>query len=258
MTSPERIVAAQAEHWKPALNGSNTRGIIDGYVVPGDPFSRHAAGDANPVDLLIGYTSEEGVNWAPGPVTAAAFTARVERDFQPFAEDFLKLYPAGSDAEATRSNQRLEGERAFKWQAATWARLHQASGKGRVWFYRFSHTPGIGPFRRLGPGHGSELGHLFDFPRRGLRYGTQWPWNAAKDVALIDMMQGYWVNFARTGDPNGRGLPEWPAFAQGNRILELGDPVRAGDWPDDAEHRLMDRYMDALRTGAASSAASPD
>jgi para-nitrobenzyl esterase len=245
----ERIVADQAKHFWTAANGSNIRGIVDGYVVPGDPYTLHAAGRAHQVDLLTGYTSEEGVNWAPEPVSAAGFKAKLEKEYGPVAAEFLKLYPAGSDAEATRSNQRLAGESAFKWQVATWARQHQASGKGRVWFYRFSHTPGIGPFRFFGPGHGAELGHVFDFPKRGLRWGTQWPSNARKDVGLIDTMQGYWINFARTGDPNGPDLPEWPAFARGNRAIDLGDPVRAIDWPDAAEHRLGDRYMDTLRRG---------
>jgi para-nitrobenzyl esterase len=246
----ERIVADQAEHWWTAANGSNIRGIVDGYVVPADPYTRYAGGEAQPVDLLIGYTSMEGVSWAPEPITAAQFKAKVEAEFGPLAAEFLALYPAVSDAEAQRSNQRLEGERAFKWQVATWARQHAGTGKGKVWFYRFSHTTGIGPFRSLGPGHGAELGHVFDFPKRGMRYGTQWPWNASRDIALIDTTQGYWVNFARTGNPNGPGLPEWPAFARGNRIMELSDEPHAADWPDAAEHRLWDRYMASLRPDA--------
>jgi hypothetical protein len=43
-------------------------------------------------------------------------------------------------------------------------------------------------------------------------------------------------------------LPEWPSFAEGDKTMELGDPVRATDWPDAAEHRAIDRYMEMLRT----------
>lgn len=243
----ERILEDQAKNWWVAANGSNIRGVVDGYVVPGDPWTLYAQGKAHPADLLTGYTSEEGVNWAPEPITAAEFQAKLENGYQSLAAEFLQLYPAGNDVEATRSNQRFEGARAFKWQVATWARQHEAAGKGHVWFYRFSHTPGIGPFRFLGPGHGAELGYVFDFPRRGMRYGTQWPWNARQDIGLIDTIQGYWINFARTGDPNGAGLPPWPSFAGDNRAIELGDPARAIAWPDAAEHRLLDRYMETLR-----------
>jgi para-nitrobenzyl esterase len=243
----ERILADQVKHFWTAANGSNIRGLVDGYVVPDDPWTLHAAGEAHPADLLTGYTSAEGINWAPEPITARAFKAKLAKEYQPLSADFLAMYPADTDAEATRSNQRLEGERAFKWQVATWAREHAQAGKGRVWFYRFSHTTGIGPFRSLGPGHGAELGHVFDFPKRGLRYGTQWPWNARRDIRLIDIMQSYWINFARTGNPNGPGLPKWPDFHQEARSVELRSPVRAISWPDAAEHRLMDRYINKLK-----------
>lgn len=159
--------------------------------MPADPYSGYRAGQAAEVDLLLGYTSEEGVNWAPASISAADYRKRVSEMFGPFAGKILEEYPAASDEEATRSNRRLEGERAFKWQIATWARLHADTKRGNVWLYRFSHTPGIGPFRRLGPGHGAELGYVFDFPKRGMRWGIQWPWSAARDVALIDTIQTY-------------------------------------------------------------------
>ena len=100
--------------------------------MPEDPHSGYAAGEAHPADLLIGYTSMEGVNRAPNPVTAEAFKARLEREYQPFGAEFLAMYPAGSDEEATRSNQRLEGESAFKWQAATWARQQKVEIGGVI------------------------------------------------------------------------------------------------------------------------------
>ena len=246
----QKIVDAPTDLWRATPNASNTAGIVDGYVVPAAPADGYAAGNAAPVDLLIGYTSEEGVNWSPEPVTGAAFRKELAGDFAPMSDRFLTFYPAGSDAEATRSRQRLEGERAFKWQVASWARLHQGGKGGKVWLYRFSHQPGIGPLRRLGAGHGAELGYVFDFPKRGLRYGTQWPWKAWSDSAMVDTIQTYWVNFARTGDPNGGGLPQWPAFSQDRRAMEFGDTAQAIAWPDAQEHQLMDDYMSAKRREA--------
>ncbi len=81
-----------------------------------------------------------------------------------------------------------------------------------------------------------------------MRYGVQWPWNAARDSALVDAVQTYWINFARTGNPNGAGLPDWPAFASDTRLMDLGDEPKAVVWPEAKEHALLDAYMSSLRT----------
>jgi para-nitrobenzyl esterase len=243
----QRIIAAPKDLWGGRTRANNTLSIVDGYVVPADPYALYVAGKAAPVDLLLGYTADEAIIDPRGPITAAVFRDKIARTYGPFASRFLASYPAGSDSEATRSHRRLISRTNFTWQMATWARLHATTGKGRVYFYRFSHTPGIGPFRGVGPGHGAEIGYVFDFPKRGMRYFTQSPWRARRDIALIDIVQSYWVNFARTGDPNGPGLPPWPAFGNDQTALELGDPVRPLQGPDAREHQLLDEYMDSLR-----------
>jgi para-nitrobenzyl esterase len=243
----KRLIEAPTDAWRGQPSAPSTLAIVDGYVVPSDPYTLHASGKAAPVDLLLGYTADEGVNSPVPPKDAAAFAAEVRQTYGDFAERFLAFYPARNDAEAKRSQQRIHGEVVYKWQIASWGRIHAATGQGRTWFYRFSHTPGIGPFRSLGPGHGAEINYVFDFPKRGMRYFTQLPWNARRDIALIDTIQGYWVNFARTGDPNGPGLPKWPQFGAGQTVLEIGDQAHATQWPDAREHELMDTYMDALR-----------
>lgn len=241
----DRIVGVPASVWPGEKLTGNLVGIVDGYVIPADPYTLYAAGKANQADLLLGYTSAE--TDGAQPANAAAYVREVHDRYGDFAERFLAAYPAGSDAEAVQSWQRLTGENVFKWQMTTWARQHAATGRGKVYFYRFSHTPGIGPFRRIGPGHGSEIGYVFDFPKREWRYAAQPAEKAAVDVGLIDTIQSYWVNFARTGDPNREGLPIWPTFGATQNALELGDEVKPVSAPDAAEHRLMDDYMAAER-----------
>ncbi|MEO5586470.1 MAG: carboxylesterase family protein, partial [Novosphingobium sp.] len=203
----DRIVQVPATVWPGKNLAGGVLGIVDGYVIPGDPYTRYAGGKANRADLLLGYTAAESDGAAPA--SAAAYMGEVRDVYGDFADRILALYPARSDAEAIQSQARLSGEVAFKWQMMTWARTHEKTRRGQVYFYRFSHTPGIGPFRKLGPGHGAELGYVFDFPKRAWRYAAQSPEKAALDVAMIDTIQDYWVNFARTGDPNGTDLPHW-------------------------------------------------
>jgi para-nitrobenzyl esterase len=54
-------------------------------------------------------------------------------------------------------------------------------------------------------------------------------------------MSSYWVNFAKTGDPNGAGLPQWPAFDSANpEVIELGDEVKAAPLPFKDQLKFMD------------------
>ncbi len=120
----QRIVDAPIDLWRSVPGTASTAGIVDGYVVPADPFSLYTAGEAAPVDLLVGYTSAEGANWASEPVTAAAFRQRLATDFGPFAGRFLKLYPASSDAEAT--------VRTSGWRASARSNGRSQPGPGSI------------------------------------------------------------------------------------------------------------------------------
>jgi len=104
-----------------------------------------------------------------------------------------------------------------------WAEAHAATGNP-VYAYYFTRVPPYPPFRFRGiAGHGAELIYLFGFPPPLFFYAVEFPWNAARDVELSDQMISYWTNFAKTGDPNGEGLPEWRAYGLGHEALEFDD-----------------------------------
>lgn len=113
-----------------------------------------------------------------------------------------------------------------------WARLHARSGNN-VYSYYFTKVPPYPPFRFRGiAGHGAELIYLFGFPPPIFFYAVEFPWNAARDAELTDIFASYWTNFAKHGDPNGEGLPSWPAFGAAEQILEIGETLETVEMKD--------------------------
>jgi para-nitrobenzyl esterase len=84
-----------------------------------------------------------------------------------------------------------------------------------------------GTSEQIGARHAGEIEYVFGALDRSL---PKVPWEPA-DRALSEAMTSYWANFARTGDPNGKGLPTWPRYdASNRRVLHLDATIR--DTPD--------------------------
>jgi para-nitrobenzyl esterase len=226
--------------------------IIDGYVAIADNQSLYKQGKQAKIPILVGYNEREGEALldplAPAPPTTVPEVLKfIEQSYGEYAARVLEMYPVRTQTEALESFVRLNGERAINWNTATWARLHVATGASDVYFYYFRKRPPFGPFRRVGAAHGTELPYVFGAIPRWMRWFTQWPWRARQDLQLTRQIPAYWTNFAKTGDPNAQGLPEWPSYKASLRALHFGDEESAtGAFPHQAEHAHMDRYFDAL------------
>ena len=216
---------------------------VDGYVVRDDQYRLWRAGHFNDTPILTGDVSDEVAAFGAHKTEATAFEAEVREGYGRYAEALLAVYPHANDTEATRSATQLRSDTTFDWGEYTWARLQASQGKGRVWMYRFDRPSPANP---NGSGHGQEVAYVFG----NLGVGNR-PQPSAEDKALSEQIQGYWVNFATFGDPNGKGLAAWPAFTKGSPVtMRFG--VDPGPAPVANQERLkvLDSYYDWRRAGA--------
>jgi para-nitrobenzyl esterase len=196
--------------------GAASGPVVDGWLLPKDVRSIYAEGKQNDVALLIGSNADEGTAFAAGNVRAEGFKTQAKSRYGDMADAYLKIYPASTDDEAKKSSAEAMRDQTFGWEMRTWARMQEKSGKSKVYLYYFSKTP-PGEFgAKLGAYHASEIAYVYENVQGGTPI----------DKKLSDEMSSYWVNFATTGDPNGKALPKWPAFQEKTELaMGLGEKV---------------------------------
>jgi para-nitrobenzyl esterase len=182
--------------------------IVDGRVLVADPLSLPAGG-FNDTPVLTGLNADEG-SVAPGygASTVAAVRASIEHRFGSLATQAEALYPAADDRAAGAVSLALARDGGVA-NTFLWAERRAAKSAKPVYVYYFAH-PEPGPNAAIyGAFHTAEVPYVFQtFAASPDRTFT------AEDRRLSDQMADYWVNFVRTGNPNGSGLPQWPAFKQ--------------------------------------------
>jgi para-nitrobenzyl esterase len=221
--------------------GGNSAPNVDGWFLPQDVYTIFANGKQNDVPLLIGSNADEGKSLSTPVSSAEAFIEGAKRRFGDKAGDYLKLYPAGTKDEAVASAFATLRDTVFTWQMRTWARIQTKSGKSKVYLYYFDRVPPGPTSAQYGAYHASEIAYAFGnlLPPR--------PWEDT-DRKLSEAMSSYWVNFATTGDPNGKGLVKWPAYDQSaDTALELGDTIAPKPHVHQAKLDFLDGYFASQR-----------
>jgi para-nitrobenzyl esterase len=230
----------------PGGGGGGFRPAADGYVIPTDLYSIYQARRFNDTPILLGNTSDE--LGRGGNTTAAQFEKQIKSQYGPQADAILTAYPHSTDAEAARSSIEISRESMFAWSTWTWARLQTQKGKHKAYQYQYHydyHAPNVD-----GSGHGSDVPYAFQTLSAG-RGGAPKP----EDLKLSDMISSYWVNFAKTGNPNGPGLPNWPAFAENDSQAMVFDavPPSAKPVPNLDQLKAFDAYVSWRREEAKKS-----
>lgn len=215
---------------------------VDGWLLPTDVMTIYENGKQSDVPVLIGSNADEGTAFMPPKITLAGYEATAKQRFGAHADAFLKLYPAKSDEEAWKASADLMRDSTFGVQMRIWARMQEKTGKAPAYLYYFSRVPPGPAGEHYGAFHASEISYVFgtgDIAKR--------PWQEA-DHKLSDAMSSYWVNFATKGNPNGKGLPAWPAYDEKKDLaMGLGDKIEAISVPHKEALDMLTQVLAAMR-----------
>ncbi len=196
---------------------------VDGWVFPDEIRAIFAKGKQNDVPVIVGSNANEMTTLtvpAAVPKTLADYQKRITPQYGEVLGEFEALYPAKSDADVPKAYLDSLRDVTFTLPMRTWARM-TATGKSKAYLYWFSHVPPNPQSSYLGAYHAGEIAYVFHnlSPQNGLIQ--------AADHKLAEMMMSYWINFATTGNPNGKGLPEWKAYEQQTEpYLDFGAPIQ--------------------------------
>ena len=217
---------------------------VDGYFLTDTVPNIYAAGHQAHVPLLAGWNADEARDRAlraTPPTTVDTFTATAHSRFHDKADEFLALYPASTDAEAIQSAGDFAGDDFIAFTTWRWLEAQVATGQSLVYRYRLDlGSPGDANHpATLGAFHSDDIEYVFG--TLDSRPGATW---RPEDRKLSDQMGSYWTNFARTGDPNGTGLPSWPTYnaKDGWQVMHLDATPQAK--PD--AHRARYLFLESM------------
>lgn len=198
--------------------------VVDGKVLTEPVAQTYAEGKQLHIPLIAGWNADEGNFFVMQGMTADKWKGMAKGIWGDRAEEFLKLYPGNTDAEAYRSAIDYGSDSFIAFGTWKWLEAHRKTGEAPVYRYHFELAATPSKFH---PGtfafHSDDIEYVFG------TLDTRPGWAVRpEDRKLSDEMMSYWTNFARTGDPNGPGLPMWPKYGAGNELIHLDSSITAG------------------------------
>ena len=176
---------------------------VDGYVICDDQYRLYERGEYNDVPVIVMTNSDEGALFTPANIKAEQYQQQLRNMFGTFASEALSVYPGTTDDEAFHGNSDTFRDLGFAWPSFAWVNLQSKTGKSPA-YTAYLNQPSTMSFsrdpRRLGVAHADDILYLNGhFLTQSDTYPTE--------AAVSEIMQQYWVNFAKTCNPNGKGLP---------------------------------------------------
>lgn len=241
---------------------------IDGYFFPKTPLEIFSAGEQAQVPLLAGWNSEEmnarAVLGQEKP-TSENYAAAVKKLYNDKADEVLKLYPGSTEEEILESATALAGDRFLAYSTWKWADLQSKTGGNKpVYRYYYSRprpamvpemgnaAPGLagGVVKstdasavKIPPARGAVHSAEIEYAMGNLSKNKVYAWTP-DDHKVSEVMQTYFANFVKTGNPNGKGLPNWPAINNANPVpfMQIDVNTRLETEKNRARYLFLDPY----------------
>ncbi|MBN2805588.1 MAG: carboxylesterase family protein [Prolixibacteraceae bacterium] len=213
--------------------------IVDGYFLKKSVHEVYQAGEQIDVPLISGWNKDEGLG-APAR-SAADFIQAARENYGELADEFLSAFPANTNEEAAKSQNDLNALATFGIQTYQWMLLQNRHGHSPVYVYHFTHDVPFGEGQQdFGAFHSGELAYAYD----NLEQSNVRPWTDT-DRKIAETMSGYWVNFAKNGDPNGEGLPVWnPCKSENDEVMNFNLEVKAKAFPNLNQLRFLKKISE--------------
>ena len=219
--------------------------VTDGYFLPESPEDIFSKGEQMKVPLLAGWNSAESNYVAvlgQNAPTVDNYEAAVRKMYEDKADEVLLQYKATTTAEVQQAATDLATDRFIAFSTWKWIDIAAATGGMPVFRYLYAHPrpPAVGgpaPVQPvMGAGHSWEI----EYALGNLHTNTAYAWTPDDDKVSA-VMEGYFANFIKTGNPNGKGLPEWPPMKQGVSEIMVID-VHTHAEPE--KHQQRYRWME--------------
>jgi para-nitrobenzyl esterase len=193
---------------------------VDGWFLSESVPAVFAAGRQNDVVTIDGMVADEGSSSKSyGRLTPEEFQKEIRTTYQSLADKFLRLYPSSTQAECTESQKQLARDRRLV-SMYLWGVKRASTSKTNFYTYYFDHALPWPKHPEFGAFHSAEIPYW----TKNLK-ALDRPYTP-KDWAISDAVSSYWVNFVKTGNPNGKGLPAWPVLKPAEHVtMELGDHI---------------------------------
>lgn len=256
----EQLLEATAKPDVPRFSST-----IDGYFFPKSPKELFAAGEQAHVPLLVGWNSEEGnargILGKEQP-TPESYQKVVQKLYGERADDVLKAYAASTPEEIEQAATDLASDRFIGYSTWKWADLQSKTGGKPVYRYFYSRprpamtaemgnaTPGLAggvvkstdaaapkTLAAKGAVHSAEI----EYAMGNLASNKVYAWTP-DDYKVSELMQSYFANFIKTGNPNGPGLPKWPALGtEPAQFMQIDVDTRAVTEKNRERYLLLDK-----------------